>query len=124
MRLILAGALALLLAACASGLTDKQQAYDVLSKYEAVQVVVERVVTDPRTPDDIKNKVKDLNEVAFQAVTRYSKAKFEGQGTADMLHSALTALVELTTYMVDRGYFTEASLDTDRGFIRPQLGVA
>jgi hypothetical protein len=57
----------LLLGACAA-VTPKQDAFEIGAKYRAYQIGVLAVVSNPSTPDDVKEKLKLLDRTATPVV--------------------------------------------------------
>lgn len=105
--------------ACSGNLTDKQALFNNVSKYEVAQVIVERIVVDPDIDRDVKVRVFQANEVAFEAVTRYRAAVEAGLDTQALVTQASVGVINLVKLLLEFGLIDSNILamnDTDRGF--------
>lgn len=109
-RLGITIALAFSLAACA-GDGPREKAYDLLSKLESVQVIAEEVVNDDSIPTDVRKRVQEMENVAYEATMAYTRAVREGEGSpGDLLTEGLKATMNLVTYLIEHGYMTEGEV--------------
>lgn len=119
MKTLLIAAVGLIMVACSGNLTDKQALYNNVSKYEVAQVIVERIVVDPDIDRDVKVRVFQANEVAFEAVTRYRAAVEAGLDTQALVTQASVGVINLVKLLLEFGLIDSNILamnDTDRGF--------
>lgn len=119
MKTLLIAAVGLIMVACSGNLTDKQALFNNVSKYEVAQVIVERIVVDPDIDRDVKVRVFQANEVAFEAVTRYRAAVEAGLDTQALVTQASVGVINLVKLLLEFGLIDSNILamnDTDPGF--------
>lgn len=86
-------------------LTPKQKVFDLMTKYEAAQVVALRVVQDPKTPDSVKTVIKIGSHTTLVAILNYEQAIRNGEpNLADYANAAVRGLAEFTSYMITMGF--------------------
>jgi hypothetical protein len=120
MKTLVIAAVGLIMVACSGNLSDKQALFNNVSKYEVAQVVVERIVVDPDIDRDVKVRVFQANEVAFEAVTRYRAAVEAGLDTQALITQASVGVVNLVRLLLEFGLIDSNILamnDTDNGYI-------
>lgn len=90
-------------------IAPKETAYDLLSKFEAVQIVAEEVVNDESVPRDVRRHVQTAEQAAREAVLAYTEAvQADGSAPANLLTEGLKATMDLTKYLIDRGFLNES----------------
>lgn len=101
-------AILIFVAGCATAdLTPRQQAFDLMTKFEAAQIIAEAAVTDPATPENVKDAIKLAERTARAAVLAYDDAIRAGAGDpelVDYLNAALEAVGDMVAYLAANGY--------------------
>lgn len=93
-----------LLAACATHLTPKVQAYDLNSKWRGVQDIIAEVVSQPQLPSNAKTYIKATEKTITLAANAYTHAVEQGNADAPaLLNNGLQAILDLVQYLVKNG---------------------
>jgi hypothetical protein len=88
-------------------LTPRQKAYDLATKYEGFQIIAEQAVTNPQTPEVVKNAIKAATSVATQAVIDYTEAAKRGDvNLATYLAAGIDAMSNLIVALTQYGFIT------------------
>ena len=124
MKAFLVGLTVLVVAACSSlDLTPKQQLFDAINKYEAVQIIVEEVIADPDISDSVKQPIFTANEIAFEAMLHYRAAVESGLTTQALIREAGSAVIKLVQILIEHGFIERdfLALKVDGGSAGIQL---